>query len=452
MDIQADTQATDDWVARSLKAVWHPCTQMKHHERLPLIPVSRGAGAWLYDRAGRRYLDAISSWWVNLFGHANARINDALKAQLDTLEHAMLAGCTHEPAVELAERLSLLTQGTLGHAFFASDGASAVEIALKMSFHYWRNHGRGEKREFVCIAGGYHGETIGALGVTDVALFKDAYDPLIRRAHVVASPDARQAAEGESTADVAHRALADVRRLFDARAPHISALIVEPLVQCATGMAMHDASYVAGLRALCDEYGVHLIADEIAVGCGRTGTFFACEQAGVWPDFLCLSKGISGGYLPLSIVLSREHIFAAFYDDDTTRGFLHSHSYTGNPLACRAALATLDLFASDDVLAANAVKSAALMAALEPLAAHDAVRNMRRCGTIIAFDAAVEGDAARTFSRRFFEHALAHEVLLRPIGNTVYLMPPYILDNEEISLLASRTRETFEATLTHGGH
>jgi adenosylmethionine-8-amino-7-oxononanoate aminotransferase len=450
--IKADTQATDDWVARSLKAVWHPCTQMKHHERLPLIPVARGAGAWLYDRAGHRYLDAISSWWVNLFGHANPRINDALKAQLDTLEHAMLAGCTHEPAVELAERLSALTQGTLGHAFFASDGASAVEIALKMSFHYWRNHGRSEKREFVCIAGGYHGETIGALGVTDVALFKDAYDPLIRRAHVVASPDARQAASNETAADVARRALADVRRLFDTRAPHIAALIVEPLVQCATGMAMHDPSYVAGLRALCDEYGVHLIADEIAVGCGRTGTFFACEQAGVWPDFLCLSKGISGGYLPLSIVLSRDEIFAAFYDDDTTRGFLHSHSYTGNPLACRAALATLDLFASDDVLAANAVKSAALAAALEPLASHEAVRNMRRCGTLIAFDVTLEGDAARTFSRRFFEQALSRELLLRPIGTTVYLMPPYILDNEEIALLASRTRETFEATLAEGGH
>ncbi|WP_242540407.1 adenosylmethionine--8-amino-7-oxononanoate transaminase [Trinickia mobilis] len=440
--------ATEDWVARSLKAVWHPCTQMKHHERLPLIPVARGSGAWLYDRAGHRYLDAISSWWVNLFGHANPRINDALKAQLDTLEHAMLAGCTHEPAIELAERLAQLTQNTLGHAFFASDGASAVEIALKMSFHYWRNHGRSEKREFVCVANSYHGETIGALGVTDVALFKDAYDPLIRHAHVVASPDARNARDGESAADVARRALESVRALFEARATQIAAVIVEPLVQCATGMAMHDASYVAGLRALCDQYGVHLIADEIAVGAGRTGTFFASEQAGVWPDFLCLSKGISGGYLPLSIVLSRDEIFAAFYDDDTTRGFLHSHSYTGNPLACRAALATLDLFASDNVLAENAKKSAHLCEALKPLATHERARNFRQCGTIFAFDAVLEASAAQTFSRRFFEKALAKELLLRPIGATVYLMPPYILDTEEIALLAARTRETFEATLT----
>jgi adenosylmethionine-8-amino-7-oxononanoate aminotransferase len=437
----------DDWVARSLRAVWHPCTQMKHHERMPLVPVARGAGPWLYERDGARYLDAISSWWVNLFGHANPRINAALKDQLDTLEHAMLAGCTHEPAIELAERLAALTRHTLGHAFFASDGASAVEIALKMSFHAWRNAGRGEKREFVCVANGYHGETIGALGVTDVALFKDAYDPLIRHAHVVASPDARQAAPGESAAEVAARALAAVETLFAERAGAIAALIVEPLVQCAAGMAMHDASYVSGLRALCDRYQVHLIADEIAVGCGRTGTFFACEQAGVWPDFLCLSKGISGGYLPLSLVLSRDAIYQAFYDDDTARGFLHSHSYTGNPLACRAALATLDLFDSDDVLAANARKSARLRAALAPLAERDEVRHLRQRGTILAFDVALDAEQARGFSRRFFEQALRHELLLRPIGSSVYLMPPYVLDDGEIDWLAAQTRATLDATL-----
>jgi adenosylmethionine---8-amino-7-oxononanoate aminotransferase len=423
-----NTEANQDWIARSLAAVWHPCTQMKHHERMPLVPIARGQGAWLFDPSGNRYLDAISSWWVNLFGHANADINRALKAQLDTLEHAMLAGCTHAPAVELAERLSALTQRTLGHAFFASDGASAVEIALKMSFHFWRNHARADKREFACLANSYHGETIGALGVTDVAIFKDAYDPLIRHAHVVASP----AVVGVDAA------IAAMRALFEQRASLLAAVIVEPLVQCAAGMAMYDASYLTRLRALCDEFDVHLIADEIAVGCGRTGTFFACEQAAIWPDFLCLSKGISGGYLPLSIVLARDPIYAAFYDDDVTRGFLHSHSYTGNPLACRAALATLDLFDRDDVLVENRRKSALLREALGPIA------NLRQRGTIFAFDVDTQ-DA--TFSRRFFANALQRELLMRPIGKTVYLMPPYILSDDELALLAQRTRDTLDATL-----
>jgi adenosylmethionine-8-amino-7-oxononanoate aminotransferase len=417
---------------------------MQHHETVSLIPVKRGKGAWLYDHEGRRYLDAISSWWVNLFGHANPRINAALKDQLDTLEHAMLAGFTHEPVIELSEKLSALTGGVLGHSFYASDGASAVEIALKMSFHSWRNHGKTEKQEFVCLKGSYHGETIGALAVTDVALFKDAYGPLLRASQTVMSPDARLAQDGESAQDVARRAAADVEHLFQQKADKIAAIIIEPLVQCATGMAMHDPLYLQLVRALCDQYSVHLILDEIAVGCGRTGTFFACEQADIWPDFVCLSKGISGGYLPLSLVMTRDAIYQAFYSNDVTRGFLHSHSYTGNPLACRAALATLQIFEEDHVLNANRVKSAKLTAALQPLAQHAQVRNFRNRGMIWAFDAI---DATPDFSRRFFATAVEHELLMRPIGSTVYLMPPYILDDEEIAGLAANTLAVFDKVM-----
>jgi adenosylmethionine-8-amino-7-oxononanoate aminotransferase len=417
---------------------------MQHHETVPLIPVKRGKGAWLYDHEGRRYLDAISSWWVNLFGHANPRINAALKDQLDTLEHAMLAGFTHEPVIELSEKLSALTGGVLGHSFYASDGASAVEIALKMSFHSWRNHGKTAKQEFACLKGSYHGETIGALAVTDVALFKDAYGPLLRASQTVMSPDARLAQDGETAQDVARRAAADVERLFQQKADQIAAIIIEPLVQCATGMAMHDPLYLQLVRALCDQYSVHLILDEIAVGCGRTGTFFACEQAGIWPDFVCLSKGISGGYLPLSLVMTRDAIYQAFYSNDVTRGFLHSHSYTGNPLACRAALATLQIFEEDDVLNANRIKSAQLTAALQPLAQHQQVRNFRNRGMIWAFDAI---DATPDFSRRFFATAVEHELLMRPIGSTVYLMPPYILDDEEIAGLAASTLAVFDKVM-----
>ena len=439
---------SQDWVARSLKSVWHPCTQMQHHETVPLIPVSHGRGVWLYDHDGKRYLDAISSWWVNLFGHANPRINAALKDQLDMLEHAMLAGFTHEPVIQLSEQLSDMTGNVLGHAFYASDGASAVEIALKMSFHAWRNGGQPDKQEFVCLEGSYHGETIGALAVTDVALFKDAYGPLLRAARTVTSPDARNARDGETAQDVARRAAADVERLFEERAGKIAAIIIEPLVQCATGMAMHDPLYLKLVRELCDRHQVHMILDEIAVGCGRTGTFFACEQAGIWPDFLCLSKGISGGYLPLSLVLTREEVYQAFYSTDVRRGFLHSHSYTGNPLACRAALATLAIFREDDVLNRNLARAERLTAALAPLASHERVKNFRQRGMIWAFDA-IEPDAERasTFSRRFFASAVENELLLRPIGRTVYLMPPYVLNDDDIDGLAARTRTVFESVI-----
>ena len=439
-----------DLLQRSLAAVWHPCTQMKQHANtdagsLPLIPIARGEGAWLYDFDGKRYLDGISSWWTNLFGHANPRINAALRAQLDELEHVILAGCTHRPVVELSERLSALTGGRLGHAFFASDGASATEIALKMSFHSWRNRGFDKKRDFLCLEGSYHGETVGALAVTDVAIFKDAYAPLIRAAATVPSPDARQARDGETPTEVARRAAAALEAHLAQHHATIAALIVEPLIQCASGMAMYDPEYLRLARSLCDRYDVHLICDEIAVGCGRTGTFFAHDQADIRPDFICLSKGISGGYLPLSIVLTTDAVYGAFYDDATARGFLHSHSYTGNALACRAALATLDIFREDDVLKQNIDRAQKLWNALAPLAEHPQVTHLRQRGMIIAFDVK-SGDPA--FSRRFYRAALANEALIRPIGNTVYLMPPYIISDEEIAHLGQATANALNEALT----
>ncbi len=421
---------------------------MQHHETVPLVAVHHGSGPWLYDHDGNRYLDAISSWWVNLFGHANPRINAALKHQLDTLEHAMLAGFTHEPVVALSEKLSALTGGELGHCFYASDGASAVEIALKMSFHSWRNRGLSDKKEFVCLKGGYHGETVGALGVTDVPIFRDAYDALLKPAHCLMSPDARQAMNGETSDQVALRAARELETLLQARAAQISAVIIEPLVQCAGGMAMHGPVYLQEVRRLCTAFNVHLIADEIAVGCGRTGKFFACEHAGIWPDFLCLSKGISGGYLPLSLVMTRDEVYQSFYSDSMVRGFLHSHSYTGNPLACRAALATLEIFKEDDVLAGNLVRAEKLSQALRPLATHSKVKHFRQQGMIWAFDAQVDDpQLAATFSRRFFASALKHELLLRPIGTTVYLMPPYILSDADTGLLAERLQTVFDEVM-----
>ena len=433
-----------DLVARSLAAVWHPCTQMKHHEQLPLIAVARAQGLWLYDPEGRRCLDAISSWWTNLFGHCNPRITAALVDQLATLDHAMLAGFTHEPVVQLSERLSALTGGTLGHCFYASDGASATEIALKMSHHFWRNTGHAEKTGFLCIEGSYHGETLGALSVTDVAIFRDAYAPLIRDVRTVPTPDARLARDGETAIDMARRAAAGLEQALIEGEGRIAALIVEPLVQCATGFAMHDAEYLRLARALCDRYEAHLICDEIAVGFGRSGTFFAHEQAQIRPDFLCLSKGITGGYLPLSTVLTTEAVYGAFYDDASARGFLHSHSYTGNPLACRAALATLDIFEQDQVIASNRQRAATFTQQLALLRRHPRVRHFHQCGMLWAFDVDA---AAADFARCYFAAALKREVLLRPIGNTVYFMPPYLLDEGSGAFLAAAALAALDEVL-----
>jgi adenosylmethionine---8-amino-7-oxononanoate aminotransferase len=442
-------QANTKLLARSLAAVWHPCSQMKHYEAFPLVPIAHGNGVWLYDCEGKRYLDAVSSWWVNLFGHCNPRISAALRDQLERLEHVMLAGFTHEPVVQLSERLRELAPVGLGHCFYASDGASAIEIALKMSSHYWRNSGKPDKIHFISLENSYHGETLGALSVTDVALFRTAYGGLVQQQATVPSPDWRNATAGENAEAYALRCSDALEQHLQQHHAQLAAFIIEPLVQCAAGMAMYHPIYLQRARQLCAEYDVHLIADEIAVGMGRTGTMFACEQApalsqptsfqgsnGITPDFLCISKGITGGYLPLSVVMTRDEIYQIFYGDEMSRGFLHSHSYTGNPLACRAALATLDIFAQDNVLAAIRDKAAYLNQAALPLREHRSILNWRNTGMIWAFEVET---LQRNFAQQCFALGLENELLLRPISNTIYFMPPYVISSAEVDLLLSRT-------------
>ena len=404
---------------------------MKQHEQFPLVPISRGDGIWLVDEDGNRYLDAVSSWWVNLFGHNNTRIKDAIKLQLDTLEHVMLAGFTHEPVVALSEKLAKLTG--LGHAFYGSDGASATEIALKMSFHYWRNTGKPNKTKFVSLQNSYHGETLGALGVTDVAIFKDTYAPLLMQSAQMPSPDFRLAKTGESAENYAMRCADVLENYLAAHHHEIAAFIIEPLVQCAAGMGMYHPAYITRAREICTQYEVHLIADEIAVGFGRTGTMFACEQANIKPDFICLSKGITGGYLPLSAVLTTDEVYQAFYDDSTIRGFLHSHSYTGNPLACSAALATLAIFESDNVLQTNLEKAATIRAKMQVLTDLP-IKHLRHQGMIFAFDVVTQN---AQFSKQCYQAALQQNLLIRPVGNTVYFMPPYTITFDEINTMVT---------------
>lgn len=439
------------WVLRDLAHVWHPCTQMKDHEQLPLIPIRRGSGVWLEDFSGNRYLDAISSWWVNLFGHSNRRINAALTRQLDSLEHVILAGFTHKPVIALSEALTRLAPEGLTRCFYADSGSAAVEVALKMSFHYWRNVGKTAKRRFITLSNSYHGETLGALAVGDVELYKSTYEPLLMDVITVPSPDCYECEPGESWAQHSRRKFALMEAALAEHADEVAAVIVEPLVQCAGSMRMYDPVYLSLLREACDRHGVHLIADEIAVGFGRTGTMFACEQAGIRPDFLCLSKGLTGGYLPLSVVLTTEPVYAAFYDEYLKRNaFLHSHSYTGNPLACAAALATLAIFREDDIIERNRALAAHMGERARALADLPHVAEVRQTGMIVAIELVRNRRTREPYDwrerrgLRVYRYGLEHEVLLRPIGNVVYFMPPYVITPDEIDLMVNVARDGIE--------
>ena len=455
----AGAQAAEHWRRRDLAVLWHPCTQMREHpDTLPLLPIARGEGAWLIGQDGRHYLDAISSWWTNLFGHAEPRIAGAIARQARTLEHVLLAGCSHEPAVELAERLLALAPRQEGRAplakvFYADNGSAGVEVALKMAFHWFHNRGESRRTKFVALEGGYHGETLGALAVGDIPLYRRVYAPLLAEALFAPSPDAYLAQPGQSAADRAEEAADALARLLDHHSGEICALILEPRVQCAGGMRMHDPVYLKRARELCDVHGMFLIADEIAVGFGRTGTMFACEQSAVMPDLLCLSKGLTGGALPLAAVLATQELYDGFLDDSRERAFLHSHSYTGNPLACAAALATLDIFVSDDVIARNRATAARMTALAAPLAEHPHVAEVRQAGMIVAFELTPGGDRRAAFDPaariglHAYRAALERGVLLRPLGNVLYWMPPYCVDDGALEWLAETTRHAIDAAM-----
>ncbi|MBU8975456.1 MULTISPECIES: adenosylmethionine--8-amino-7-oxononanoate transaminase [unclassified Lysobacter] len=454
---RADADAVaDTWRERDLAVLWHPCTQMREHPHtLPLLPIERGEGAWLVGRDGRRYLDAISSWWTNLFGHAEPRIAAAIARQATTLEHVILAGVSHAPAVELAEKLLAIAPREAGReplakVFYADNGSAGVEVALKMAFHWFRNRGIEGRTKFIALDNGYHGETLGALAVGDIPLYRRVYAPLLAEALFAPSPDAYLCEPGESPADRAQRAADALATLLERHAGEVCALIMEPRVQCAGGMRMHDPRYLRRVRELCDAHGVFLIADEIAVGFGRTGTLFASEQSGVQPDLMCLSKGLTGGALPLAAVLATQSIYDGFLDDSREKAFLHSHSYTGNPLACAAALASMSILEEDDVIARNRGTAARMAALSAPFSDHPHVADVRQAGMIVAFELTQNGDkrtpfdAAARIGLRAYRAALQRGVLLRPLGDVLYWMPPYCVDDDALRLLADTTRAAID--------
>jgi len=437
--------------ARDLAVLWHPCTQMAEHpDTLPLLPIRRGRGAWLEGVDGVHYLDAVSSWWTNLFGHGEPRIASAIARQALELEHVIYAGFSHEPGLLLAEQLLALAPPGLARVFYADNGSAAVEVALKMSFHSFFNRGDSRRTRFIALGNGYHGETLGALSMGDIPLYRRVYAPLLLETIFAPSPDAYEAEPGESAEGCALRRADELEALFERHDGEICALIIEPLVQCAGGMRMHHPAYVRRAREICHRHGAHLIADEVAVGFGRTGTMFACEQAGISPDFLCLSKGLTGGFLPMSAVLTTADVYSAFLSDSRERGFLHSHSYTGNPLGCAAALASLAIFASEPVLERNRHTARRMAELAAPLNEHRHVAEVRQTGMILAIELVADKTTRTPFASaerrglRAYRSALANGTVLRPLGDVLYWMPPYCIDETALLHLARTTTDALQ--------
>lgn len=419
--------SNNELMQKDLEYIWHPCTQMKDHEKIPIIPIKYAKGVYLYDFDENRYIDAVSSWWVNIFGHSNEYINNKIKNQLDMLEHVILAGFTHKPAIDLAEKLVKLTPNGLNKVFFADNGSSAIEVALKMSYHYHLNL-NSKRTLFLSLTNSYHGETIGALSVGDVELYKTTYKPLL--INCIQTPVPK-----DQTIQSAKDALIALEEILEQEGEHISAFIVEPLVQGAGSMHMYHEEYLVGARHLTKKYNIHLIVDEIMTGFGRTGKMFASEYANIEPDFMTLSKGLTGGYLPLSVVMTTNKIYDAFYCDyNEYRAFLHSHSYTGNTLACVAALATLEIFEEEKIIDKNISLNHYMKNKLKRFDGLKNVKSTRILGMIAAVELS-DIDKEKRVGLQISQYALSRGVLLRPLGNTIYVMPPFVITNDELDTI-----------------
>ncbi|KOS68161.1 adenosylmethionine-8-amino-7-oxononanoate aminotransferase [Lysinibacillus contaminans] len=445
-------QALSELQTRDLRHVWHPCSQMKDYEQFPPIVIKKGQGVWLYDEDDNRYLDAVSSWWVNLFGHANPRISKALSEQAFTLEHAIFANFTHEPAIKVAEKLVALTPEGLNKVFFADNGSAAIEVALKMSFQYHMQSGKTKKKRFLALTDAYHGETLGALSVGGVDLYNEVYQPLLLDTVRAQGPDCFRCPFQDKPESCQAQCIGFVEEKLAEHHEEVTAVIIEPLIQAAAGMKMYPPIYLKRLRELCTKYDVHLIADEIAVGFGRTGTMFACEQANISPDFMCLSKGLTGGYLPLSVVLTTDKVYDAFYDDyGTMKAFLHSHSYTGNTLACRVALEVLTMFEEEhyiDIVQTKGERMRKL--ATEAFCHLPYVGEYRQVGLVGAIELVANREtkvplpSEERIGYQIYKRALAKGLLIRPLGNILYFMPPYVITDDEMSFMIETTKEIME--------
>lgn len=427
-----NTKQTADLQQRDLAHIWHPCSQMKDYETLPPIIVDSAKGSYLYAADGTKYLDIISSWWCNLLGHCNPKINAAIKEQIEKLEHVIFVNFTHEPAINLCEQLTEVLPKGLTKFNFADNGSASVEIALKIAFQYQLQTGHSQKQRFMCLSEGYHGETIGALSVGSMNLFAQMYKPMMMNNIHVQAPDCYRCPFGKTREQCSCECFKFAEEAFSKYAKETAAIIVEPIVQGCAGMRIYPPLYLQKLRQLCNQYNVLLIADEIATGFGRTGKMFACNHADITPDIMCISKALTGGYLPMSIVCTTNKVFAAFYADyNTGKTFMHSHTYAGNPLGCAAALAILKIMKEDHILEQAAVKADYFHNILNNIfAKHKNIGEIRHIGLINAMELVSNKtdktgfDSKLRIGYEIYKKALKHGLLLRPLGNIIYFNPP----------------------------
>lgn len=442
----------NDYVKKDLKYIWHPCSQMKDYEELSPIVIERGEGVWLYDIEGNRYLDCISSWWTNTLGHSNKRINEAIKKQINSIEHVIFVNFSNKPAIELAEKLVNITPDKLKKVFFSDNGSSAVEIALKMSFHYNMQIGKSKKKKFVALSDAYHGETLGALSVCDIDTFNMIYKPLLLDTIRVDGPDCYRCKYNLVRDNCKAQCFEKIEKCIIKNHEEISAIIVEPMVQGAAGMKIYSHIYLKKLRELCDRYEIHIIADEIAMGFGRTGEMFACNHANISPDFMCLSKGISAGYMPMSVVMTTNEIYDCFYGDYNERkAFLHSHTYSGNALGCAIALENLKIFEEENIINNNKEKGDLIRKlSLEKAMDSKHVGEVRSIGMITAIEIVKDKVTKESYPWEMrvgydiYKIALSKGLLLRPIGNVLYFIPPYVINKEEIKFMVDTCFSSIE--------
>lgn len=440
---------------RDLDLIWHPCSQMKDYETLPPMIIDHGEGVWLYDIYGKKYLDIVSSWWANLLGHCNKTINAGIKEQLDKLEHVIFANFSHRPAIELAEQLKEITPPKIKKFHFNDNGSAAVECALKMAFQFYQQGGKPEKKRFMCLTEGYHGETIGALSVGSLDLYAKLYKPMMMDNIHIEAPDCYRCPYGKQRDCCQCECFEKAEKAFAKHGHETAAMIAEPLLQGSAGMRIYPPLYLKKLRGLCDKYDVKLILDEIATGFGRTGTMFACEQAGISPDILCISKGLTGGYLPMSVTCVSEEIYDAFYADYSEgRAFMHSHTYAGNPLGCAAALAVQKIFREQPILKTAGENAKWLTAEMEnAFGRHKNVGEIRHIGLIHALELVKNPETKEPFAEAkrtgyaIYKRALQYGLILRPLGDVLYFNPPLTITRAELTLAIEMAQQAITDVL-----